>query len=102
MTKLTHSEEIVMLAVWECEGVVNLPNVAEIVNGKYNQNWAMQTISTFLSRLRDKKYVELIRNGRIYTYNIFITKEAYRKHMTQNLCEALYDGDRQKMIDDIK
>ena len=79
--KLTESEEIVMKAIWDCRKEPVLSDVIDRVNGFYGKEWRPQTVSTFLSKLVQKNYLKLQRNGKIYTYKILVSEEAYRQKL---------------------
>ena len=81
MEKLTESEEIVMKAVWDCEKTPVLSMVTERTTRDYGKDWRPQTVSTFLAKLVRKNYLQLCRNGKIYTYKTLITEAAYRREL---------------------
>lgn len=98
-----------MKAVWECRKKPALSEVTERVNGIYGKDWAPQTVSSFLRKLVDKKYLELYRNGKIYTYKVLIPeseykRKAYKQHIsfwnhnnvTEFLTEMIRNGDLTK------
>lgn len=74
---LTHSEELVMKSIWDSDKKPVLSDVTKQVNEKYGKDWAPQTVSTFLGKLVQKKYLELQRNGRNYTYKILVAEKDY-------------------------
>lgn len=107
--KLTESEEVTIKAVWDCRKKPTLSEAAERVNGIYGKNWAPQTVSSFLRKLVDKKYLELQRNGKIYTYKVLIPESAYKRkaykqhisfwnhnNVTEFLTEMIRNGDLTK------
>ena len=79
--KLTESEEIVMKAIWDCKKEPVLSDVVERVNGVYSKEWKPQTVSTFLSKLCQKGYCKLMRNGKIYTYKVLVKEADYRQKL---------------------
>lgn len=79
--KLTESEELVMKSIWDCRKEPVLSDVVDRVNGYYGKDWKPQTVSTFLAKLVRKNYLQLCRNGKIYTYKILISEAAYRQKL---------------------
>lgn len=79
--KLTESEELVMKSIWDCRKEPVLSDVVDRVNGFYGKDWKPQTVSTFLAKLVRKNYLQLCRNGKIYTYKILISEAAYRQKL---------------------
>lgn len=84
IANLTDSEELVMKSVWDTGKEPVLSEVVDRVNGAYGKDWRPQTVSTFLAKLVGKKYLKLQRNGKIYTYKILITEEAYKQKLYQH------------------
>lgn len=89
--KLTDGEEVVMKAVWDCKTAPKLSEVNNRVVGVYGKDWKPQTISTFLAKLVRKGYVKLVRNGKIYTYDILISEDEYRKNRLKHLLIFVYN-----------
>lgn len=79
--KLTESEEVVMKAVWDCKKEPELSDVLGIVTTVYGRDWKSQTVSTFLSKLVRKDYLQLKRNGKIYTYKVLVKESVYRRKL---------------------
>lgn len=99
---LTESEEIVMKAVWDCKKEPVASEVSEIVNSIYGKDWKSQTVSTFLAKLVQKKYLKLQRNGKIYTYKILIKEDVYNKNKLNQLLIFLYKGDKEAIKQDLE
>ena len=79
--KLTESEELVMKAIWDRNKEPVLSDVVDRVTDYYGKDWKPQTVSTFLSKLVQKKYLKLCRNGKIYTYKILISEKDYKQNL---------------------
>ena len=99
--KLTESEEIVMRAIWDCRNEPVLQDVVDRVNGLYGREWAPQTVSTFLTNLRRKDYLEMHRKGRICKYHVKVEEKDYRKHILKEICIFLYKDNKDQMISDL-
>lgn len=91
--KLTECEEIVMKAVWDSSKEPVLSEVLDIVTIVYGKEWRPQTVSTFLSKLVNKKFLKLQRNGKIYTYKILIPESAYKRKLYKHLIYLWYNND---------
>lgn len=98
---LSEAEEQCMTVVWSGEGDMDLTSVRIQTNERYKKNWAPQTVSTFLARIREKGYVTAYRRGRYTFYTPIVNKEEYRVERCRGMLETLYDGDKEKMISDI-
>lgn len=84
IANLTDSEELVMKSVWDTRKEPVLSEVVDRVNSAYGKDWRPQTVSTFLAKLVGKKYLKLQRNGKIYTYKILVTEDAYKQKLYQH------------------
>lgn len=95
MERIAISEEMVLSIVWDSEEDPALQEIMDMVNRKYSKNWKPQTVSTFLSRLCRKGYLDMYRKGRHFYYVPTITKEDYLKSELQRLVYTLADNNIQ-------
>lgn len=79
-----------------------MSDVVEVVTQCYKKDWKPQTVSTFLAKLCNKKYLKLQRNGKIYTYKILVSKDNYNRQQLKKLCDFLYDGNRDAIKEDLE
>ena len=91
--KLTESEELVMKSIWDCNKEPVLSDVVDRVNGFYGKDWKPQTVSTFLAKLVRKDYLELCRNGKIYTYKILVSEADYRQKLYKHHISFWHNND---------
>lgn len=102
MVKISDCEEKVLKVVWDCEKEPDLKTVMDAVNEKHGLEWKPQTVSTFLQRLVRKGYLTGCRKGRYTYYTPTITLEDYRREQLKGMIEFLYDGDVEKLKEDLK
>ena len=102
MKRLTDCEELVMSVIWDADENLNLPQIVERVNRRYEKDWAMQTVSTFLARLRRKGVVDATRSGRTFFYQVLMPKEDYISMVAKGVCDFWFDGNIKKMTDSVK
>ena len=80
MYSLTETEEEIMSCVWflhnENESI-SLKSVHQRLKDSFQKNWAPQTTSTYLARMVQKQYLELVKSGREKTYMVQIEREKY-------------------------
>ena len=60
-------EKLVMKVIWDSTEELALQEVMDGVNHENSKNWKPQTVSTFLSRLVKKGFLNMYRKGR-YCY----------------------------------
>ena len=98
LAKLTESEEIVMKSVWDSEKEPVLSDVVERVNSIYEKNWKPQTVSTFLAKLVQKRYLELQREGKIYSYKILVSETDYKRKLYLQHVHFWYHNDMKEFV----
>ena len=80
MEELSKSQLIVMKGIWEQGDNKSLSEIVTYINLRFGKNWKPQTVSTFLSRLVKKGYLDLIRDEGSWIYKIQITEQMYREN----------------------
>ncbi len=85
--KLPDSELEIMLAIWQSNKPVNSAYIQEILKGK--KNWTLPTVLGFLTRLENKGFVSIEREGRYNVYTALIDKNEYLEGESINLFEKL-------------
>lgn len=86
MEKLSESEEMVMRCLWESDRPLGLSEVITACQS-YERGWKPQTVSTFLSRLVQKGYVDTRKRNRGNVYFPRIEQEAYLNDQMQAMLD---------------
>ena len=81
---LTDCELLVMKTLWDAEKELGLSEVTQRANETYQRDWKLQTVSTFLTRLENKSYLESYRQGRVFYYRILVPETDYVKELAQD------------------
>lgn len=76
MEKLSESEEMVMRCIWEGHCPMSLSDILSECE-KHGHIWKPQTVSTFISRLVRKGYIEYDEKSRNRLYTAIISQEDY-------------------------
>jgi len=76
---LTDCEILVMKVIWSCGEAMSIQEITAKINQRYEKDWKVQTVSTFLSRAVKKGYLEMRRSGRTFYYYPVVTEEEYGK-----------------------
>ncbi len=87
MTELTKSELIVMKSIWEMGDGATKAEIERHIENRYHKGWRPTTVGTFLSRLKDKGYVEFVRNGRECNYRILFSEKEYQEFQMKEMFE---------------
>lgn len=78
LEELTASETLVMKCIWDAGKEVSLADIFEMVNNQFQKDWKYQTVSTFLSKLVQKGYVRMRREGHRVLYEVLVSEEDYK------------------------
>lgn len=98
--KLPEAEQEVMLAVWQLPA----PVTADMVLEKISRDWGKTTLLNLMTRLCQREFLSVEKQGRLNLYTPLVSKEEYlqwesgsflrRVHAgsVTNLVASLYDG----------
>ena len=87
MRRLPDAELEVMQAVWECEAPAARADIERILYKTHPM--AMTTLLTLLTRLADKAFIAVEKNGRRSYYTPLITQEDYLATQSKTFVEKL-------------
>ena len=87
MKALTDCEVVVMKCIWDADHDMALPEILDKVNGKHGKNWKPQTVSTFLTRLVKKDFLDMYRQGRAFLYQPLVKELDYGEGEIQKCAE---------------
>lgn len=102
MNHLTECEQQVMKCVWGIDRDLAMMEIVDIVNATFNKTWKPQTISTFLSRLVKKEFLNMFRQGRVFYYHPIISKKAYSQLIMKEGVDFWFDGDASKCLEALR
>lgn len=99
MASLTESEEKVIITIWELEKTSDacVTGIMAGVNQKYDRDWKVQTVSTFLARMVKKGCLSAEKKGRGKCYHPTFTLEQYQGYCLMEITENLFQGDAEQM-----
>lgn len=86
---LGDSELEIMKILWKATNPITSVEIGEAVSYR---SWKKTTISTFLTRLTEKRAISAKKQGKLYYYTALISEKEYRKSQTKNLITSLYHG----------
>lgn len=115
--QLTDSEEIVMKSIWDIGDDMCLSQIMDYTK-EYGKEWKSQTVSTFLSKLVLKGFIDPYRKGRYFHYKVLITEKEYKIYklkrylafwnkddvlsFAEDLCDVLSKEQKQQLEDKMK
>lgn len=89
--KATNAELKVMNKIWDIGDMVTVPEMVEILNSE-GEEWAYQTVATFLKNLEKKGFLSVTKNGKKLCYFPLISKEQYKKNEAEVFLESIFGG----------
>lgn len=98
--KLSDCEEKVMLIIWENHETITYRVIRDELEKEFGDNWKGQTVCSFIARLKKKEYIETYKVGRFTHYKVLISLEDYRKMKLEEMVEKLYQGNRDKLLEE--
>ena len=96
LRRLPDAELEVMQAVWDCSGPATRTDIEKRLATA--RPLAPTTVLTLLSRLVERNYLSIEKNGRTNCYTPLITREAYLAGMGRRFWKQLCGGDIQTFV----
>lgn len=95
--KISQSEKFVMDEIWKCDRMVTVSDMVSILNSK-GENWAYQTVATFLKRLEGKGLIVSSKKSNVLYYCPLISKEEYECLEAKNFVNNSFGGSLKKFL----
>ena len=93
--KLSDADLDVMLAVWQNRPPVLRSDLEEQLK---SHNWADTTVLTLLSKLVEKGYLSLERQGRRNLYTPLVSERDYRRWANRSFLGKMYQSSLRRMV----
>lgn len=94
---LTTGEENLMKVIWNSDKKYLKDILAVYPEPKPHQN----TISTFLKNLVEKNYLMTTLEGRIFRYEIAVSKKSYKLFLLKNFIQDFYNSNPNELLVDL-
>ena len=92
MKDLTSAETIVMKTIWDADHEMSLSEIVRRANEAYDKDWKPQTVSTSLTKLVQKEFVRMHREGRFFFYEVLVQEEDYRSEQANKFIKFWDEG----------
>ena len=93
MKPLTGCEVLVMKCIWETDHDMALPEIMGKIRDRFQKDWKPQTVSTFLTRLVKKDFLNMYRQGRSFLYHPLVEEQEYGKGQIAKCVDLWYNND---------
>ena len=94
--RLPESELDIMLVLWNNTPPMTRPEIEKVINMK--KNLASTTILSLLTRLENKNFVEVTKQGKMNLYTPLVSQSDYQAHESQSVLEKLYGNSLKKFV----
>jgi predicted transcriptional regulator len=88
--KLPDTELEVMQAIWACDTPVSRAQIDEIL--KQTHPMAVTTLLTLLSRLAEKGFIKIVKEGRSSVYEPLVSQQEYLAQQSNRFWQKLCGG----------
>ncbi len=89
MQKMANAEAEVMEILWKQKSALT---AKEILAQLSNKDWKITTVLTFLSRLVEKGFLVVEKDGRTNVYTPVMTEQEYIKECAKGFLDTFYQG----------
>ena len=96
--KLSETEMLIMKELWKIGTPISVKELAEWFSSVQKIEWKVQTISTFLTRMERKRFVQSAKKGKTKFYSPVISEEEIRGIEANGLLENYYEGSLRKFL----
>lgn len=93
--KLSDAELDIMLAIWQSPPPVQRADLEEQLRSR---NWADTTLLTLLSKLVEKGYLSVERQGRHNLYRPLVSEADYRRWANRSFLGKMYQSSLRRMV----
>jgi predicted transcriptional regulator len=94
--RLGDAELDIMQVIWSSDEPVNSQFISQGLHGK--RDWQLPTLLTVLSRLVEKGFLTVARQGRSNYYTAIISRTEYQESEGKQLLEKLYSGSMRSLM----
>jgi len=94
--RLPDAELTIMKIVWNISGDVTSAQITRELEGK--KEWAVTTVLNFLSRLVDRGFLTVRRNGKTNIYTPVIDEDMYLKKESKSFLEKLHGNSLKSLV----
>lgn len=93
---------MIMSILWDDDEDLDLQQVTDQIRTKFDREWKLQTVATFMTRLQKKGYINIYKVGRYSHYQPVIKLYDYRKQKLEEIKTLLLFDSRVSMANFIK
>ena len=96
LVKLPDSELFIMQTIWSTMTPVGTGKIVELISR--SKDWSRSTIQVLLTRLEERGFIKMEKNGRLKYYSPIIKEEEYLSRETKSFLKHFYNNSYKKLI----
>lgn len=100
--KISDCEEMIMKVLWDAGEDLDLIQVTEQVRIRYGKVWKLQTVATFMTRLKNKGWINIYKIKRYSHYHPIIEIEAYREEKMLEVVDLFAKFNKEDKIEALR
>lgn len=100
--KISDCEEMIMKVLWDAGEDLDLVQVTEQVRIRYGKVWKLQTVATFMTRLKNKGWINIYKIKRYSHYHPIIEIEAYREEKMLEVVDLFAKFNKEDKIEALR
>ena len=89
---LSACETVIMKAIWDAEGDISIPDLIEVLRTEWGKDYARTTVTTFITKLMAKGYVNTYRKGKLSYAHAVRSEEDYKTKLAANDRDFWFGG----------
>lgn len=94
---ISNAEMKIMNQIWKTGTMMTVPEMQAILNEE-GEEWAYQTVATFLRRLESKGILGVTKKGNKLCYFPMISEDQYKTNEAENFIDGKFDGSLKKFL----
>lgn len=95
--QISESELVLMKIIWKHGGTALFSSIMEELEKNQNE-WKNNTVLTLLSRLVEKKFLQIRKIGRRNEYVAAVTQAEYQTMQTHSFLDKIYGGNVKNLV----
>lgn len=98
MTSVSENELLVLKCIWNAGRALSVSEIIDMLQEHYGKVCKHTTVCTFLTRLKNKNYVDYTAKGKSYLYFPLISETAYLENAMRKFKKFWYNDSISSLV----
>ena len=90
-----------MREIWNHTEDISVPDLIGNLNTKYGKGYARTTVTTFLTKIQARGFINTYRKGKLSYVHALVGKEEYREECLKEFVDFWYNGNVESIRGDL-